>query len=207
MSGRDVVFLVADGAMKQMLEGFFTRENFHLRLGCAPFDFDPSQDILVAPARDPGVYHMARDLLSPYESLYERAVVILDAAWEGSPGAEAIRTQITQSLTGVWAEFAVIVIEPELEAWIWQGSSPHVATAFKCPRDYRDLLRESGHWPDGTLKPPDPKAALTHLRRRHRADKSNAAFRRLAGLISVKGCTDPAFNQLQSALQKWFSPR
>jgi hypothetical protein len=207
VSRRDVVFLLADGAMEQMLCGFFAREQFHVRLGCGAFDFDPRQDIIVAPTKDPGVYNTARELLQQQEQLHERAVVILDADWKGSPGAEAIQARITESLTGVWDEFAVIVIEPELEAWIWQGSNPHVAPAFKCPSTYRDLLRESGHWPDDARKPPDPKAALTHLRRRHRADKSNAAFRRLAGFISVKGCADPAFGQLQSTLQKWFAPQ
>jgi hypothetical protein len=200
---RDVVFLVADGAMEQLLLGFLGRVQCHESLGCSPFAFDPKEDVVVAPTKDPGVCGTARELLRPYENSHERAVVMLDAEWEGSPGAEAIRARIKAMLTGAWEQFAVVVIEPELEAWIWQDN-PHVGVAFKCRSDVREVLRHSGYWPDGELKPPDPKAALHHLRRHHRADRSNAAFRRLAAHVSVKGCVDPAFGHLLGALRVWF---
>ncbi|HEX5495581.1 MAG TPA: hypothetical protein VFX70_13510 [Mycobacteriales bacterium] len=200
---RDVVFLVADAAMEQVLRGLFGREHCHRSLGCRPFSFVAGEDVVVAPGSDPGVYRLAADLLRHYERSHQFAVVMLDADWGGSPGAALIRERITKSLVGRWQErFAVIVIEPELEAWVWQDN-PHVATALKCPKNFRNILRASGHWPDGVAKPADPKAALTHLRRHHGADRSNAALGRLAGTVSVRHCTDPAFGALRNALRNW----
>lgn len=202
---RDVVFLVADAAMEQMLRGFLGRQQAHRSLGCGPFEFSPARnvDLLVAPTKDPGVYSTARELLRPYERSHQRAVAMLDVAWEGSPGADAIRRHVGDELSDAWDQFAVIAIEPELEAWVWQDN-PHVARALKCCPDFRTVLQRADLWPDGSPKPPDPKAALEFLRRRHRADPSNAAFCRLAEQISVKGCVDPAFVQLRDTLRAWF---
>jgi hypothetical protein len=149
------------------------------------------------------VYSTARELLRPVEKLYRRAVVMLDAEWEGSPGAYRIRAHITESLQCAWEQFEVIVIEPELEAWVWQDS-PHVAKALKCRADFRQVLHYSGHWPEGQAKPKDPKAALEYLRREQRADRSNALFRRLAGTVSARGCQDEAHQLLRNTLRTWF---
>ncbi|MEU0519107.1 hypothetical protein [Streptosporangium sp. NPDC006007] len=203
MTKRDVVFLVADTGMEQMLRGFLGRPRVHRSLRCGPFGFDPREDVFVAPTKDPGVYGTARELLRPFERLHRRAVVMLDADWDGSPGAKAIHHHIGRCLDGAWEHYAVVVIDPELEAWVWQDN-PNVAEALKCSTDFRKNLADSGHWPHDHLKPPDPKSALDHLRRRHRADGSNAAFRRLAEKISVRHCQDPAFNHLCEHLRAWF---
>lgn len=200
---RDVAFLLADSGMVEMVRGFLDRPHPGRRLGCGDFTFDAAEDLVVAPTRDSGVYHTARELLRPYERSHRRAVVMLDNAWDGSPGVSKIETRITEALTSVWEHFVVIVIDPELEAWVWQDN-PNVADALKCRRDFREVLRRNGHWPEGATKPPDPKAALDHLRRRHGADRSNAAFRRLAAGISVAGCADPAFVRLRATLREWF---
>lgn len=200
---RDVIFLVADGSMEQMLRGFFGRQAFHRSLGCGRFDVDPARDIIVAPNRDSGGPGQAYELLRLYTATHERAVVILDNAWGGSPGPSRIKDQISRRLRTVWSQFTVIVIEPELEAWFWQDSS-HVATALGGPANFRSILARSGHWPAGQVKPCDPKAALEHLRSRHSADQSKAVFKRVASRISVKGCVDPAFQQLRDTLRDWF---
>lgn len=109
---RDVIFLLADGGMEQVVRGFLGREQCHRSLGCAKFSFDPDLDLRVAPTKDPGVYGTAHELLQPYEHSHQRAVVIVDADWAGSPGAPTIREHISERLSGRWEEFAVIVIEP-----------------------------------------------------------------------------------------------
>ena len=48
--------------------------------------------------------------------------MILDADWDGSPGAEKIREHISGNLRVQWEESVVVVIEPELESWIWVTS-------------------------------------------------------------------------------------
>ncbi|GAB3994147.1 hypothetical protein GCM10029992_07730 [Glycomyces albus] len=202
MPMRDLVFLVADGAMVQMLHGFFGREQFHRALGCGSFEFDPEADIVHAPYKDHDVCGRARELLSPYERTHEHAVVLVDDAWDASKGPDWIRKRINQSLTGYWERYKVIVLEPELEAWLWQDN-PHVGKALGC-KDFREYLHRSGHWPRGQSKPTDPKAAFEYLGKRHRADKSNAVFRRMAGKVSVKNCEDDAFRLLRDTLQDWF---
>jgi hypothetical protein len=203
MSKRDVVFLVADGGMQQMLVGFFGRAEFHKSLGCGRFRFDPAEDIFVHPRHDPGVYREAREFLRPFERLHERVVVILDAAWDGTPGAEVISADLTAALSAAWEHVSVVVIEPELEAWLWQ-ENPNVARALRCGSDMRELLAGSGHWPRGKAKPADPKAALKYLQMHHSADGSRAAFRRLAETVSIRRCQDPAFCRLRDAICAWF---
>ncbi|SDL79356.1 hypothetical protein SAMN05216298_0044 [Glycomyces sambucus] len=200
---RDIVFLVADNAMVQLLRGFFDRDQFHRVLGCRSFDFDADQDIAHAPYKDSHVYGSARELLSPYEKSHQFAVVLVDAKWEGSRGADHMREHIGRSLRHEWKDrHKVIVFDPELEIWLWQDN-PNVGKALGC-KDFRKILAESGHWPVGMAKPAKPKAALEHLRRRHRADKGNAVFRRVAGAMSFKNCTDPSFAILRDTLRDWF---
>jgi hypothetical protein len=206
LAKRDVVFLLADGGMEQVVRGFLGRERFHRSLGCGVFGFDPDQDVVVAPTKDPGVYGTARELLRPYERSHQRAVVMLDADWDGSPGATAIRDRVARNLDGVWRECAVIVIEPELEAWIMQDSQ-HLVQVLRCPADFRKILADAGLWPEGSAKPPRPKEALDHLRRHHKVRAFNADFGKLAAVMSVRRCQDAAFIQLRDCLRAWFPER
>ena len=200
---RDIIFLLADGGMEQVLRGFLGRDQFHRSLGCEKFEFDPALDVIVAPTKDPGVYGTAHELLRPYERTHQRAVVIVDADWNGSPGATAMREHISQRMTARWQVFGVIVINPELEAWI-MNENPHLASIFRCPQNYRQILQQAGWWPPDLPKPPRPKEALEHLKRHHKVRVVNADFGKLATVMSVRQCQDPAFNQLRDHLRAWF---
>jgi hypothetical protein len=199
---RDLIFLVADGSMEQLVRGFFGQPMCHRKLGCGRFTVEPA-DIIVASRRDPEVYGLAHELLRPYVATHRRAVVMLDTAWEGSPGPKKIQKQIASYIEREWDEFAVVVLDPELEAWVWQDN-PNLAAALGCPPDFRQILARSGHWPVGRTKPADPKDALEHLRLHYRADRSKAVFHRVASRVSVKNCVDPAFQQLRDTLRDWF---
>jgi hypothetical protein len=134
--------------MEQMLRGFFGRPQFSRALGCGPIEVDLTQDIIVAPNRDPQVYRLAHELLGPFRKSHAHAVVMLDNAWDGSPGGEAIRDGVGGRMQQSWGihDHKVIVLDPELEAWVWQ-ESPHVATALGCPPEFRELLEVRGLWP------------------------------------------------------------
>jgi hypothetical protein len=199
---RDIVFLVADQGIKQVLKGFLSRQP-HLRLECAEFSIDSEAEILVEPTRDSGVYGKAHELLKPYANSYYHAVVILDEDWGGTPRADAIRQHIGERMAEVWKEFAVIVIEPELEAWL-MSRNEHLARILRCPENYREILATAGFWPADLAKPPRPKEALEYLKRRHRARTANADFGKLAEAMSVQRCQDPAFLQLRDQLRTWF---
>jgi hypothetical protein len=201
---RDIMFLLADGGMEQVLRGFLGRDQFHRSLGCGKFEFDPAQDVIVAATKDPGVYGTAHELLRPYERTHQRAVVIVDADWSGSPGAAAIEEHISQRMACRWQEFAVIVIAPELEAWI-MNENAHLARIFRCPENYRQILQQAGCWPNNLPKPPRPKEALEHLKKHHKVRVVYADFRKLVAVMSVTQCQDPAFNKLRDHLRVWFS--
>jgi hypothetical protein len=212
---RDCFFLVADVSCREMLKAYLARDQFHVGLGCGPFSFDPAQDIRVDPRLDPGVYNFAHLATRPFRATHERAVVILDADWDGSPGAEKIREHISGNLRVQWEESVVVVIEPELESWIWVTSEvrqgvrqvhPAFLDAFgyKSDTPLRQWLGQSGCWPEGLDKPPRPKEAVERLRRLTRAKQSAAAYANIARRVSVKGCTDPSFLLLVETLRRWF---
>lgn len=206
---RDCIFLVADSNMAACIQGFLNRDQFHRSLGVEAFVFDPNEDLIVDEGGyDPGVYHRAHELLRPFLNSHRFALIILDREWEGSPGAEKIVDGIrTNMLHNGWSDgrFAVIVIDPELEAWIWQDS-PHVETAFrfKGPGRLRDLLKEDGTWPEDESKPLKPKEAVETVLRRTRTPRSSAVYRRITEKVSVDSCTDPSFTRLVEALRRWF---
>src|SRR5215211_7418664 len=108
---RDVVFLVADATMQQMLQGYFARPQFHRGLGCGEFQVDGrlNHDVFVAAGQsDSGLYARADELLRPHCATHHRAVVLLDADWDGSPGPTAIVNDVTTLVRRVWASDNVV---------------------------------------------------------------------------------------------------
>ena len=142
-------------------------------------------------------------MLRPYEQTHQRAVVIVDADWNGSPGVTAMREHISQRMNARWQEFGVIVINPELEAWI-MNDNPHLASIFRCPQNYRQILQQVCRWPSDLPKPPRPKEALEHLKQHYKVRVFNADFGKLAAVMSVRQCQEPAFSQLRDHLRAWF---
>jgi hypothetical protein len=84
------------------------------------------------------------------------------------------------------------------------SDNPHLARIFLCPENNRQILAAAGHWPDGVPKPPRPKEALEHLRKRHGTRGFNVEFGKLAATMSVDKCQDLAFKQLRDTLRAWF---
>ncbi|SPT60109.1 methylation-associated defense system protein MAD4 [Actinomadura madurae] len=202
-SRRDVVFLVASCAAEHVLRGLFGGSGDPgKRLGCGRFAFDPEEDVFVAPGRDQGVFSVAPELLSPFERLHRRAVVVLNANWPGSPGPARLAEDLNRRLVRTWDELAVIVIDPCLEAWVWQA--PDVADVLSLPNDYREILVRSEHWKKDETHPKDPEGALDHLRRHHKVRAFSSDFTRVAEQMPVEHCKDPAFTLLCDRLRTWF---
>jgi len=206
---RDCIFLLADLGMEAAFKGFFSRQNFHYALGTAQFRFDPKQDIICDRAgNDPGVYTRAHELLRPYQSSHQNAAIVLDNAWEGSPGVDKIRSDISARMERVGWErnrFVVIVIDPELEAWMWQDN-PHIAEAFgfeKSP-SLRKWLYKQGLWAINSPKPSDPKLAFEKTLKASKAKIPSVVFKKICSEVSLKYCVDDAFGLFKSTLQNWF---
>jgi hypothetical protein len=206
---RDCAFLLADGTMEAMFQGFLRVSGCHHKLRTRELNFDPRVDI-VSGTNDPRTYRQAHNLLRPLQRTHRHALIVLDNDWNGSPGVERIRRDISNNMiTSGWdvERFEVVVIDPELENWIWQDS-PHIAEAFayRHSQPLREWLRDRvpPMWADGDPKPARPKEAVEAVLRMTRTPRSAALYRRIVERVSVRGCTDPAFGLMCERLQRWF---
>ncbi len=221
---RPLIILVADKQMEEGLRAFFAPFGadgkprlWHLKLGCAALPLDPAQDILRDPeSHDCEVYRDCAELLRIHRTSYERALVILDQQFPGSPGPEAIRTDMLAKLHAAgWPVGSVemVVIQPCLEAWLW-SDDVHVETAFghERPPSLREVMEEKGLWPAGAAKPmpngsgDDLKAATNFaLRRGEQATLQSLTFRKVFGSPrSLARCTEPGFVHFCTTLRTWF---
>ena len=202
---KDLVCVVADKQIKATIEELLRRP---LSLGIRPIQ----AELLVHPHHDPGCYARPADLLRGYRRAAEHGLIVLDHAWDGVPvtsGAE-LEALIAQKLDQAgMADWAVpVVIEPELEAWVF-STSPYVLDVLgwkgRWPA-FRKALEERNLWTAADAKPADPKTAIEYVLGRTGKSRSASLFRRLARKVNTAGCQDRAFLRLKRLLQAWFPP-
>ncbi len=98
---------------------------------------------------------------------------------------------------------AVVVLDPELEAWVF-SHSPHVPEVI-ASGDTELYERKVSATPKNSLgKPERPKELMESLLREKRIPRSSSLYRQLAEKVSLKQCHDRAFNKLRDTLQGWF---
>jgi hypothetical protein len=169
-------------------------------------------DIKVHPGRDPGCFHRPAEILVTYSRTTEHALVVFDHAGSGQehrrPEELEEECQSRLAATGWGQRAAVLVIAPELEAWVWSGS-PHVAKALgwrgRTP-ELRSWLCDRGLWPTDDPKPPDPKSAVEAALAEIRLPRSSAIYGHLAMTVSLQQCQDVSFSRFRHILRGWFSP-
>lgn len=199
----DLFCLVADKNMQAAVSALLDRPE---SLGIRAIQ----QESVVHDRRDPGCFHHAVDFLRGYRSRAEHALVILDYQWDGVPADSAaevetlLETNLERNGMGGWAR--AVVVEPELEAWVFSGS-PHVASVLgwsgRSP-DLREALTGQELWATGVDKPDDPKAAMEWALKQVRHPRSSSIYRELASKVSTQYCTDRAFQRLRELLRDWF---
>lgn len=199
----DLVVLVADVQQEKTLETLLVIRQRSLRIRNVTFQ------IFRHPRKDPGVFHEAADFLAPYHSSHEYALVLMDAAWDGAPtgGPDSMRsTLLEQMVQKGWDEdrCQAIVIEPELEAWVWAASNVVPLELRTTWDDIRNLADQLQCWETGQAKPSQPKELLETLLRQQRRPRSSALFQNLAKQVSLDGCQDPGFVLLRDTLNRWF---
>jgi hypothetical protein len=207
----DVLFFVADKNMAEAVGGLLEREQIHRVVGCSAFRFDARRDIKVAAGQnDPGLYVRANELLRPLAADYQRAVVIVDEEWPGSPGAEAIERRLREHLddAGWSAESSLaLAVRPESDVWLW-SDSPHTARALGWASwdTLRPALEGEGLLAADRRKPERPKEAAEWALRNcgHRAPRSAALYRQVSSQVSIHRCEDNALARLLNALRAWF---
>ncbi len=166
--------------------------------------------ILVHPRRDPGCFLEAADLLQPYQAKADHALVLFDHAGSGQENRspEDVEAELNRRLanSGWHDRAAVVVIVPELEAWVW-SDSPEVDIVLcwegRSP-GLREWLRSHDLLKAEAVKPYDPKRAVERALREARIPRSSAIYGQLASTVSLERCNDPGFLKLKSRLRSWF---
>jgi len=162
------------------------------------------------PERDPGCCKGSVDMLRRYKTTHAHALVVFDHHGSGrdDENREAIEHNIEDTLRGSgWGDrAAVIVLDPELEIWVW-SDSPEVcgALGWNSRSDLDAFLLQEGWIDEGQVKPTQPKEAMGAALKRSRTPRSARIFEQLAENVSLNRCTDPAFTKLKAILQKWFT--
>lgn len=206
---RDLVILTADSTMTHVLRAFFKRDRFEQSLGCGKIDLDPETEIFHVPGfTDGGLHTHAHQLLRPYLSTHRYAMVLLDRQFGGEQPAEIVQQDIQLNLRrNGWNddrhEAVVIVIDPELEVWLWQDS-PHVERAIRAPIGLRERLRGEGAWPENHQKPLNPKETLRRQIAANHAGTTFSAYSLIAATVSPRRCQDPSFQCFRDQLRAWF---
>ncbi len=204
MITKDLIVLVPDKNIEFSLKGILAR---HQALRIRPLQVD----IRVHPNRDPGCLLNGASFLSSFPHLYQRALVIFDRAGCGQEqkSCDELVEQVEQQLSAAgWSQrAAVIVLDPEIEIWVW-SDSPHVSTVLgwdgRTP-DLRGWLNEQGFLVSGQVKPQDPKDAMEQILRIVKKPRSSNIYLQLAEKVSFDRCLDPSFLKLRSTLTDWFA--
>jgi hypothetical protein len=198
----DMVVLVSDKNLEAAIAGLLSRPQ---ALDIRQMKFK----IHVHPWRDSGCLLDSHNFLRPLTDLYAHALVLFDRFGCGQEGQsrESLERMVERQLsdTGWNDRAAVIVLDPELEIWVW-SSSPHVDRCLgwegKQPK-LRPWLCSQGLWPENTLKPSDPKKAIEQALRKVQKPRSSSLYEQLAKAVSLQGCTDQAFAKFKQVLQRW----
>lgn len=200
----DLIVLAADADAKATVEGLLTRPN---ALGTRTIEF---RCFRPAGGGDPRCRGNAHDLLRPFLGKYDHALVVFDRHGCGADREtrkvieETVETRLTAN---GWRERnAAIVIDPELESWVWTPS-PRVDAALGWEGSLtrlRDWLVSQAMLVDGAAKPGDPKAAMRAALRHVKRSTSPALFGQIARETTLDGCVDPSFLKFRGILQRWF---
>jgi hypothetical protein len=203
---KDLVILTADGQIESAVRGLLTR-------GRAIGFRELSADIHVHPARDPGCLLRGHDFLRAFCRQYRYAMILLDREGCGkeSLSRDALEAELEERLSssGWGNRAAAVILDPELESWVW-SESPEIDAVLGWSgktSSLKEWLRMEGYTQQGEVKPKRPKEALEQALRLARKSRSSSIFRQLAQRVSVKRCTDPAFLKFKATLQRWFGDR
>jgi hypothetical protein len=198
----DLIVLVADKDIEYTMRGLLTRPE---ALGIRSV----STSVVPYDGRDPGCLRTGPEFLRGYQRQFQHALLILDR--EGSGGEAKNRMALEEELEGrlkvSWENrAAAVVIDPELESWVW-SDSPHVEEVLgwtgREPTLHQWLLM-SGSLVEGQVKPIRPKEAALEALRLSNTPWSPSLYRQLALRVSVRRCKDPAFAKLCQTLKRWF---
>jgi hypothetical protein len=169
-----------------------------------------SSDVIRHDRRDNGVFREAPEQLRSQLRNYSFAVVICDR--EGCGREPLTRKQIEENLetrlqANGWVDRAcAIVIDPELEAWLW-GDRNALAAVIGWMEGAEHLdgwLAERRLVGSSAGKPTRLKETLRRVLMQTHKRHSPTIFQEMAQRADTATCQDPAFAKLLSTLRRWF---
>lgn len=199
---KDLVVLVADAHIQQTIEDLLHQSE---SLGIAQIAFD----IFRHNNKDSGCRTQAVNYLRQHINFYTHSLVVFDRhGCSSSDSRVDIQNQVELGLrrNGWQDRSKAIVIDPELEVWIWGCQEALPVLGWQDGYDsLRHWLRQKRLWPDSALKPPDPKKALKAVMGRTKQRRlSGVLYGQIAHAVNFEHCQDAAFNEFRNTLQSWF---
>ena len=201
---RDLIVVVPDADMEFAIRAMLSRPEA-LRTRSIVFDVRRHLE------RDAGCRSDCHNYLRLCLREYRYAMVLFDH--EGSGREQSERDQIEREVEGIlhingWQDrAAVIVIDPELEAWVWSDSpvvDEVLGWAGRTPALRAWVQSATAFWHTEEIKSARPKEAFDAAQRMARKQHSPSVFEDLATRVSMDRCVDPAFLKFKSILQGWF---
>jgi len=199
----DLIILVADKNTQFLLKGLLPRISYIEKTRKFVYH------IIIHIERDPGVYKSCHEVLRPLLSSYLYALVIMDKAGSGHENEtrEDIEAHLENNLNnnGWQDRAAAIVIDPELENWIWVKSK-HLENAMTWSK-HRDNLfswAQANGFKFNKGKPILPKEAFESALQIVNTPRSSSIYYEISASASYKSCQDPSFQKLIYTLKTWF---
>ena len=197
---KDLVLLVADKNAQFALKGALERPT---ALGIRPVTFD----FIVHPEHDGGVRKTGPDIIGLARQRFSHAFLVMNFEGSGSADeASVLESRLDSRLQAAWQNRAkAIVIEPEVDVWMW-GSDNAIRDAVEWPHrgSIREWLERNGFEFQDNDKPIRPKESLEAILKESNQPRSSAIYLRIASQISLRRCTDFAFQRLRQQLINWF---
>lgn len=203
---KKLIVLAADKSMKVCVEAVLGRPH---SLGIHPLS-NTDFDVFVQPNYDSSVFLSGHEFLRSQAHRYQYAVAMCDRIGCGRESAsrESLEQEMELKLAqSGWANRSTaVVIDPELEVWMW-ADSPHVddIIGWRGRRPpVREWLRVNGYLPPGQVKPNQPQKCLDRVLELSLKPRSSALFQAIAEKVSLSRCADPAFRKFADTLRRWF---
>ncbi len=203
---KDLLVIVADLDADNVMQSLLNRHPaFQIK--------KVNYEIFRHPEHDPGCRGKGVDFARTFCKQYDHLILMFDHHGAGADKTtpEDLEKKLESELSiNGWKDnrAAVIVIQPELEAWVW-GDSKQVdqvcGWSSRIP-SLRQWLVAEGDLETEQSKPKDPKSAFKKVLKNAKPRKqfSAAIFRELGEKVSFRNCQDRAFNKLKSTLSNWF---
>ncbi|HLX60243.1 MAG TPA: hypothetical protein VKX17_03065 [Planctomycetota bacterium] len=200
---KDLILLLADKNAQFALKGALERPK---AIGIRKIEFD----FRVHAGRDGGVRKSGPETLALLRRQFNHALLVLDyeGSGAGAQSALELEAELDERLKTVWQDAAkAIVIEPELDIWIW-GSDNAIKQVIKWPigGTIRNWIKGKGFNVSENSKPDRPKEALEAVLRELDIPRSSSLYHEITSRISLARCKDMAFQRMRQKLASWFPP-